>query len=403
MYLPERKNYFQVPDNFLINIFDILKKYPIKNILDLGSGRTTIFFNKYCSYANIYSIENDDKYINKDYNIYKVDAVVNEDESYYNNDQLFDIIGDIKFDLISIDGPIGYKVNHPRQNILQIIDNKLLNDEYFIFLHDTDRLGEQWLINKIFEHLKINNYDFDYKFLDIPHGAILIYHVNYQETILCPCCNHISSKNDLTYIGNNSSILDKYYLIGAGLRKTVCPYCYSNDRSRLIYSYLKSFDFTNKNILHVAPENEISILFDKANLYERICNFSEPYDSYSNNLKNVDLCDMSCYDDNTFDFIICNHVLEHVIDDNLALLELHRVLKKNGILIMQVPLAIGLENTLYKNECILDDPSHKRLYGDNYQTYIEKYGFISEKVYLADKLKNCGLNPLEYINIFRNI
>ena len=280
----------------------------------------------------------------------------------------------------------------------------MLNDDYFIFLHDTKRPGEQWLIDQIFKCLENNNYNFRYKNLKVDHGAILIYNVNHQKTILCPCCNHSILKDNLLYTGNNSSILDKYYLIGAGPRKTSCPHCESNDRSRLIYLYLRSLDFTNKNVLYVSPEKEIDISFDKANLYERICNFSELYDSYRNNVKNVDICDMSCYDDNTFDFIICNHVLEHIIDENKALSELHRVLKKNGILIMQVPLAIGLEDTLHRTDEIkLDNPSHKRLYGDNYQIHIEKYGFTSEKVYLADKFKNYGLNPLEYINIFKPI
>ncbi len=43
------------------------------------------------------------------------------------------------------------------------------------------------------------------------------------------------------------------------------------------------------------------------------------------------------YPDNYFDFIIASEILEHLTDDKKALLELKRVLKKNGTLIITVP------------------------------------------------------------------
>lgn len=43
------------------------------------------------------------------------------------------------------------------------------------------------------------------------------------------------------------------------------------------------------------------------------------------------------YSDNYFDFIICSEVLEHLERDYAALVELKRVLKKNGTLIITVP------------------------------------------------------------------
>ena len=45
------------------------------------------------------------------------------------------------------------------------------------------------------------------------------------------------------------------------------------------------------------------------------------------------------YSDNTFDLIICNHVLEHVPNDMLGMKELNRVLKKGGYAILQVPIS----------------------------------------------------------------
>jgi SAM-dependent methyltransferase len=408
MVLPEKITSFSVPDEYLLSIINMLKLYPVRNILDFGSGRTSITFKKYCPYANLFCIESDKQYykllINKyPYlisNLFLVDNTQNENVSYYNQEQLNSVIKNTKFDLISVDGPIGYGVKNPRQNILTLIDQKQLNEEFLIYIHDTNRQGEQRLITDIKNKLSKNEYSFSEYYPNVPYGCALISNIVKRDGIICPCCGNTVNKARLINTGTDSLILNKYFIIGAGRRQVVCPYCRSNDRSRLIFLYLKDFDFKGKNILHVSPENEINHLFKDANLHECICNYSEPYDKHRN-VKNVDICDMSCYDDNTFDFIICNHVLEHVIDENKALSELHRVLKSEGKLILQVPLAIGLENTLYKTDKIqLDDASHKRLYGDNYQSIVNEYGFTSEKIYLADKYKDYGLNPLEYVTAF---
>ncbi|MDP6908310.1 MAG: class I SAM-dependent methyltransferase, partial [Flavobacteriales bacterium] len=56
------------------------------------------------------------------------------------------------------------------------------------------------------------------------------------------------------------------------------------------------------------------------------------------------LADVKCdiqnmpFDDNSFDVIFCNHVLEHVEDDYKAMSELFRVLKPDGFAILQVPV-----------------------------------------------------------------
>jgi 2-polyprenyl-3-methyl-5-hydroxy-6-metoxy-1,4-benzoquinol methylase len=43
------------------------------------------------------------------------------------------------------------------------------------------------------------------------------------------------------------------------------------------------------------------------------------------------------FDDNTYDIILCNHVLEHIPDDTKAMQELYRVLKPGGMGIFQIP------------------------------------------------------------------
>ena len=52
----------------------------------------------------------------------------------------------------------------------------------------------------------------------------------------------------------------------------------------------------------------------------------------------LDITDIK-FKDNFFDVIICNHVLEHIIDDRKAMSELFRVLKPKGFAILEVPIS----------------------------------------------------------------
>ena len=54
-------------------------------------------------------------------------------------------------------------------------------------------------------------------------------------------------------------------------------------------------------------------------------------------LENVDVCDMSVFDDASFDAVWCSHVLEHVGNVDKALAEIKRVIKPKGYLFLCVP------------------------------------------------------------------
>ncbi len=125
-------------------------------------------------------------------------------------------------------------------------------------------------------------------------------------------------------------------------RSYTCPHCESSDRDRLIYKFMnKSISELNSkhgtlSILEFAPSPTLKDAVKK--LDDKISYSSA--DLYMPEAdKKVDICHMKeSYKDNSFDFIICSHVLEHVEDDFAAMKELRRILRKTGKLIVLVPI-----------------------------------------------------------------
>ena len=105
----------------------------------------------------------------------------------------------------------------------------------------------------------------------------------------------------------------------------VCPRCMSNARERLVYLYLKSRSsiFTESlRVLHVAPEANLArVLRKQPNLRYTSADLYEEHV-----MARLDIMSLPFRDD-TFDAVICNHVLEHVSDDRVAMAELLRILK----------------------------------------------------------------------------
>lgn len=141
----------------------------------------------------------------------------------------------------------------------------------------------------------------------------------------------------------------------------LCPSCYSNDRDRLFALFYDSrlkkkakFSF-----LDFAPAWPIANFFkSKENINYRTADlFSKKVDD-----KGVDICNMTLYKDNTFDFLICSHVLEHVVDPDKALQELYRVLKPGGSGILLVPIILKLEST-QEDLTIKDEALRWKYYG----------------------------------------
>lgn len=228
----------------------------------------------------------------------------------------------------------------------------------------------------------------------------------------CPFCGYHSK--DLFPIGIDNPTIKRYQIIGAGLRNAGCPKCASTDRERLIYTYLKQelniFSRPQTRVLHIAPEMIIANQFIAHGFKKYTCGdfYAEgQHADYSKDfVKYMDIQDLP-FADNSFDLIICNHVLEHVFDEKKAMRELFRVLTKDGRAILQVPISPILEKTIsdpsITDGTILEEKfgqrDHVRLFGKDYAEIIESCGFLVERIKLHSKYPKFAFNPKEILFI----
>jgi SAM-dependent methyltransferase len=100
------------------------------------------------------------------------------------------------------------------------------------------------------------------------------------------------------------------------------------------------FTDADVRLLHFAPEPSLSRHFRARQSINYVTTDLE-MSSVSIRMNITDLL----FRDDTFDFILCSHVLEHVVDDRRAMRELNRVLKPTGCALVLVPVFPHLENT----------------------------------------------------------
>ncbi len=207
------------------------------------------------------------------------------------------------------------------------------------------------------------------------------------NNVECPICEHHFSKF-LPYGPK-------------GMNNRLCPKCLSLERHRLIWLYLKqktNFFQDNLKLLHIAPEQTFLGKFKKMqNLDYVTADLESPIADVKMDIRNMP------FDDNSFDVLLCNHVLEHIDDEQKAVSEIRRVLKKGAWAILQVPLDTSL-NTTYENPSITDPKQrekhfgqydHVRLYGKDYGKRLAQSGlnvdannFVNEiDAYLAERYR----------------
>lgn len=156
-----------------------------------------------------------------------------------------------------------------------------------------------------------------------------------------------------------------------------CPVCGASDRDRLLISMLKKLEvqqgYNKESLLQIAPSQAIthwinrncpSICYDTTDLFMDHVTFAS------------DIQNMEMVADESYDYIICSHVLEHVKDDKKAMAELYRILKKDGFGLMLVPIALDIEK-IDEEWGLSEEENWKRFGQNDHCRRYEKKGFVN--------------------------
>ncbi len=117
----------------------------------------------------------------------------------------------------------------------------------------------------------------------------------------------------------------------------ICPFCGSLPRTRRLWQLLLEGNCLKGNVLHFSPSRS---LYRKLIHNKNINYYSSDYGNDFLGEYKFDITEIDQSNDK-FEYIICYHILEHIIDDTKAISELYRVLSYNGIIYLQTPFKEG--------------------------------------------------------------
>lgn len=173
-----------------------------------------------------------------------------------------------------------------------------------------------------------------------------------------------------------------------------CSKCNAPDRDRLYALYLSELLKTAENnfmFLDIAPVTHLSdfiLKYIPKKSYRTADLLMEGVDD------NIDMQNMSVYNDNSYNFVLCSHVLEHVESDIKALKEIYRILKPGGKALLMAPINLGLKKSIEAdlNKTYTEKERWRYFGQDDHLRLYSKNDFIDRIISVGFNLKPLDIN-----------
>lgn len=172
--------------------------------------------------------------------------------------------------------------------------------------------------------------------------------------------------------------LKKFVLLENG--QLICPMCGSLPRTRRLNLILENeflkpkaffLDFSPSRMLYKKWKKRKDIHYYPTDFE------NEFLSDYQYDITRINI------EDNTFDLIVCYHILEHIINDKKAMSELYRVLKTGGNLLIQTPFK---EGEIYEDYSVKTEEERLMHFGQ--KDHVRIYSVKG----LENRLKEAGFN-----------
>jgi SAM-dependent methyltransferase len=209
----------------------------------------------------------------------------------------------------------------------------------------------------------------------------------------CNYCGAEYKKFVPEYAGPGIAGALKTHSVVAGYGENVlCPNCLSKNRERLLKAVIAEYlPIAGKKVLHFSPERNLYRWLSQQAVVTTVDLTPGFYRDIDPQITFADATQLS-FPDNSFDVVVANHILEHIPDDKKAMREIYRVLRHEGVAILQVPYSETLTTTIEEPDvadpdrqaALFGQKDHVRIYAlRDYVKRLEAAGF---RVHLLDPL-----------------
>lgn len=200
-------------------------------------------------------------------------------------------------------------------------------------------------------------------------------------------------------------------IIGSDVTNFACPHCASTDRERHLKIYCAALNILKKNarVLHFAPEWQFATYISE---FDPEVHIFADINSADRRFENINI-EKIPYPDDSFDYVIANHILEHVKNPDAALAEINRVLKNDGRAILQTQYSniihktwedSGINSDMLRLE-FYGQEDHVRLFGldvfEKFSTYLEPAITLHHALFDASVAPVFGVNEKEPFFLFK--